>query len=180
MSELLFQGFDDLRNLVIIAPLTYFALVAILRMGGKRTLSKMNSFDFIVTVALGSILANTLLSSTTSLSEGMLATGLLVLLQYLVTLTASRSRLFCRVIKSDPRLLLYNGTPLDKALKSEHIARNELLAAVRKSGHSTFDEVGAVILENDGSLSVLSRPHAKESIPKDSVLLETVKTEVGV
>lgn len=171
MNDLFYQGFDDLKNLVIIAPFTYFALVAILRIGGKRTLSKMNSFDFIVTVALDSILATTLLSAKTSLSEGMLATGLLVLLQYLVTFTASRSRLFCQVIKSDPRLLLYNGKPLDDALKTEHIARNELLAAIRKSGHSEFDEVGAVILENDGSLSVLSHPNLK-----DSVLFETVET----
>jgi uncharacterized membrane protein YcaP (DUF421 family) len=155
MSSLFYQGFDDLKNLFILAPFAYFALVAVLRIGGKRTLSKMNSFDFIVTVAMGSILASTLLSTTTSLSEGILATFLLVALQYTVTFTASRSQWFCKVIKSDPTLLLYQGKILEKALKQEHIADSELMAALRKEGYHHWEEVGAVVLENDGSLSVI-------------------------
>ena len=139
------------------APFTYFALVAVLRIGGKRTLSKMNSFDFIVTVAMGSILSTTLLSASTSLSEGLLATLLLVGLQYAVTFTASRSPWFCKVIKSDPTLLMYAGEVLEKALKQEHIAHSELRAGLRKAGYSDAKEVGAVILENDGSLSVIAR-----------------------
>lgn len=156
MDSLFFQGFNDLKNLCVIAPFAYFSLVAVLRIGGKRTLSKMNSFDFIVTVAMGSILANTLLSTSTSLSEGVTATLLLVGLQYLVTLTASRSKWFCKVIKSDPALLLYQGQILEKALKTEHITSSELMAALRKAGYSSWNDVGAVVLENDGSLSVMA------------------------
>lgn len=155
MNSLFFQGFDDLKNLFIITPFAYFSLVAVLRIGGKRTLSKMNSFDFIVTVAMGSILATTFLSATTSLSEGILATLLLVVLQFAVTFTASRSQWFCKVIKSDPTLLVYQGEILEKALKQEHIADSELMAALRKEGYSQWGEVDAVVLENDGSLSVI-------------------------
>ncbi len=158
MMSLFYQGFSDLKQLLIIAPFAYFSLVIILRMGGKRTLSKMNAFDFIVTVAMGSILATTLLSRQTSLSEGALATLLLVGLQYLVTFTASRSSGFCKVIKSEPSLLYYQGHRFEERQKAERITESELLTALRKAGYNQWSEVGAVVLENDGSLSVLP-PH---------------------
>lgn len=157
MISLFYQGFDDLKNLFIMAPLVYLSLVAVLRMGGKHTLSKMNAFDFIVTVAMDSILATTLLSAQTSLSEGVLATALLVGLQSMVTFTASRSSWFCKVIKSDPALLVYEGEVLEKVLKREHVAYSELQASLRKAGYHDEKEVGTVILESDGSLSVIPR-----------------------
>lgn len=155
MISLFYQGFSDLQHLLILAPFAYFSLVIVLRLGGKRTLSKMNAFDFIVTVAMGSILATTLLSEKTSLSEGVVATVLLVGLQYLVTFTASRSPGFCKTIKSTPSLLCYNGQIFEDERKRERITHSELLKAMREAGYNHWSQVGAIILENDGSLSVL-------------------------
>ncbi len=157
MLTLFYQGLSDLRDILIVAPFAYVMLVAVLRIGGKRTLSKMNAFDFIVTVALGSILASTLLSTTTSISEGVMATLMLVVLQYVVTFMASRSDWFCSVIKSNPRLLVYQGEMLKEAMKSERVAESEILTAVRENGQNSIENVEAVVLENNGSLSVLRK-----------------------
>ncbi|MEI8665572.1 hypothetical protein P4S81_12945 [Pseudoalteromonas sp. B28] len=82
--------FDDMQGLIrvlIIGVLGYVALVFWLRVSGKRTLSKWNVFDFVVTIALGSILASVIISKSVALLEGILAFVVLIGLQYLITLT---------------------------------------------------------------------------------------------
>jgi uncharacterized membrane protein YcaP (DUF421 family) len=84
-------------------------LVAVLRISGKRTLAKMNAFDLVVTVALGSTLATILLSKDVALAEGVLALAVLVLLQFVVAWSAVRSRLVRRLAKSSPQIVLSQG-----------------------------------------------------------------------
>src|SRR5688500_1869061 len=106
-SAMLFDTWGGLFRVLIVGVLAYAALVLMLRTSGKRTLSKMNAFDFIVTVALGSTLATVVLSKDVALAEGVLAFALLVLLQYAVTWSAVRSRAFREVIKAEPALLYF-------------------------------------------------------------------------
>ncbi|MFN2441460.1 MAG: DUF421 domain-containing protein, partial [Thermoanaerobaculia bacterium] len=65
--------FDDIQGLIrvfVISILAYVALVLFLRVSGKRTLTKLNAFDLVVTVALGSTLATIILSKDVALAEG--------------------------------------------------------------------------------------------------------------
>ncbi|MCQ4965398.1 hypothetical protein NE652_10655, partial [Bifidobacterium pseudocatenulatum] len=85
---------DDMQVLIrvlIIGVLGYIALVFWLRVSGKRTLSKWNVFDFIVTIALGSILASVIISNSVALIEGILAFVVLIGLQYVITWLSVRS-----------------------------------------------------------------------------------------
>jgi uncharacterized membrane protein YcaP (DUF421 family) len=79
-STVFFDGWDSLFRILIVGPIAYAALVALLRLGGKRSLSKMNAFDFVLTIAFGSALATTLLSREVALAEGVLVLALLVAL----------------------------------------------------------------------------------------------------
>ena len=90
MERALFPGWDSLLRALVVGVLAYVALVLALRIAGKRTLSKLNAFDLVVTVALGSILATVLLSSEVSLARGILAFALLILLQFMVTWSSVR------------------------------------------------------------------------------------------
>lgn len=87
-----YDGWLGLVRVVVVGTCAYLALVLLLRVSGKRTLAKLNAFDFVVTVALGSTLATVLLSSTVALAEGVLALVLLVALQYVVAWASVRSR----------------------------------------------------------------------------------------
>ena len=77
-----FNGWTALAHTVIVGVAAYAALVVLLRLSGKRSLAKMNAFDFVVTVALGSTLATVLLSKEVAPAEGALAFALLLFLQY--------------------------------------------------------------------------------------------------
>ncbi|ANU27223.1 DUF421 domain-containing protein [Planococcus versutus] len=147
---------DSFIRIVTVGFLAYVGLVIFLRISGKRTLTKLNAFDFVVTVALGSTLATVLLNSSVSLLEGMTAFALLIFLQYVITLLSVHSSRFNAIIKSEPRLLFLDGQFLRSAMKKERIKEIEILQVIRNSGFGSTEKVKAVVLETDGSLSVIS------------------------
>ena len=78
IPDMLFQGWSGIGRTALISVTAYAALVLFLRISGKRTLSKLNAFDLVVTVALGSTLATILLSQDVALAEGLTALGMLI------------------------------------------------------------------------------------------------------
>jgi uncharacterized membrane protein YcaP (DUF421 family) len=150
-----FNGWEPLARVVVVGILAYIALIAILRISGKRTLAKMNAFDLIVTVALGSTLATVLLSRDVALAEGILAFGVLVLLQYAVAWLSVRSKKVSALVKSEPSLLFFQGQFLRQAMKDQRVVESEVWAAIRAQGMPSLDQVGGVVLETDGSFTVL-------------------------
>ena len=151
-----FDSWFDLFRVIVVGSLAYAALVAFLRATGKRTLSKLNAFDLVVTVALGSTLATVLLNADVSLSEGVLAFALLIGLQYGITWLSVRSERFQGMIKAEPTLLLYRGRYLRDAMRRQRVTTEEILSVLRTEGVTRVEDAGAVVLETDGSISVLS------------------------
>ena len=129
-----FDGWRPLFETALVGVAVYVSLVALLRVSGKRTLSKMNAFDFVVTVALGAILASTMLSSSVSYSRGMTAFVVLVGLQYTVTWLSVRSGTVADLVKGRPTLLYYKGQYYRDAMRRERVPESELLDAIRASG----------------------------------------------
>ena len=149
-----FDSWSDLGRILLVTPLAYSALVAVLRISGARTLSKLNAFDLVVTVALGSTLATVLLSSDVSLSEGVLALVLLVALQFVVSWSSHRWTSVERIVKSEP-VLLYRSGFLPGPMRRARVTEDEVRQAARATGKASLDDVAAVVLETDGTLSVL-------------------------
>jgi uncharacterized membrane protein YcaP (DUF421 family) len=152
-----FNNWSDLLRIALIGTLAYLSLVFLLRISGKRTLSKMNAFDLVVTVAIGSTLATVLLSKDVALAEGVVVFVLLIGLQYVMTWLSVRSRRMEHLIKAEPSLLYFEGRFLQQALRRERVTEAEVHAAVRSQGVADRESVAAVVLETDGSLTVLHR-----------------------
>ena len=156
-----FDNWFGLLRVVVVAPLAYLALILLLRVSGKRTLSKMNAFDFIITVALGSTFASIILSSDVALIEGVTAFVMLIGSQFVITWLSVRSETVKQLVKSEPSLLFHNGDFLAGAMKRERVTQEEVLAAVRESGKVSLEAVGAVVLETDGTFSILATGEAE-------------------
>ena len=155
-----FSGLEGLLRIGVVGVFAYCALIGILRVSGKRTLAKLNAFDLVVTVALGSTLATVLLSKDVALAEGVLAFIVLASLQFIIAWSSLRFGIVERVAKSSPRILLEEGELQQSALKEERITDDEIRAAVRSAGIGDLAEVAAVVLETDGSLSVIAKSKA--------------------
>lgn len=150
-----FDSGYSLLEVVVKGVCAYVSVVFLLRVSGKRTLSKMNAFDFVVTVALGSILATILLSSDVALAEGVTALVILLLMQFIVAWLSVRSGLVRRLVKSEPALLFYRGEFLRSVMAKERVTEDEVYSAVRSQGNAVMDDVEAVVLETDGTFSVI-------------------------
>ena len=153
---MLYDNLSGLLRVLVVAPLAYLWLIAVLRVSGKRTLAQLNAFDFIVTVALGSTLATVALSSSVAWTEGALALALLAALQLVLAWASVHVPGVRRAATSPPTVLLRDGTPDRAAMVRQRITEENLRQAVRSAGLGGLELAGAVVLESNGSLSVIA------------------------
>lgn len=152
-----FQGWAAIGRVFVLGVLAYITVVVFLRLSGKRTLSMMNPFDFVITTALGSTPAQTILTKEVTLMDGIAAFVVLIGLQFVVTLLGLRFRVVRHLIKPHPKLLFYRGEFLKDVMKTEHVHEVEVLTAVRGAGLASLDEVEAVVIEPNSNFSVIRR-----------------------
>ena len=146
---------------LVIGVISSLVLIVIIRLSGKRTLSKWNAFDFVVTIALGSTLSTALVSTQVSLAQSITAFVLIVALQFAITFTSVRSRRVKNLVKSQPTLLLFQGRFRAETMVQERVVDAEVRAAIRENGIADVERVYAVVLETDGTFSVI--PEAGDS-----------------
>jgi uncharacterized membrane protein YcaP (DUF421 family) len=154
-----FDSFDDLLRVLVMTGLAYAFLIVAVRASGKRALSKMNAFDLVVTVALGSTLATILLNSQVALAEGALGLALLVALQFVTAWASVRFRSVRRLVRAEPTLLLRDGRLLHAAMTRQRVTADEVRQAIRTQGIGAVEDVRAVVLETDGTFSIV--PHSQ-------------------
>ncbi len=149
------DSIETLVDTALTALLAYGALILVLRVSGKRTLAKLSVFDFVVTIALGSILATIILSGDTSLLQGIVAFVTLVGLQYIIAWLSVRVPFVLRATRSLPVALVVHGQVQTGAMVSARVTQDEIAQAVRRGGCGSIAAVAAVVLETDGTLSVI-------------------------
>lgn len=164
----LFTTWPTVGWILLSGLLMVLVVVAIIRLIGLRSLSKMSSFDFAVTVAIGSILGSTVASST-AISEGALAILSLLVVQWLISQFRRRS-FGGKVVDNRPVLLMRDGRFIDDALDGSRVTRSDVYAKLRQANVHSMSEVIAVVLETTGDVSVL---HGSEPLQRE--LFENVR-----
>ncbi len=156
MHHMFFESWDSIVRSVVITILAYMVLIFMLRISGKRTLSKMNAFDFVITVALGSCLATVALNKSVPLADGALVFFLLILLQFIITWLSVRIDKVKKIITCTPTLLLYKGEMLKEVMKKERVTIEEMYVIARKNGFTDLKKIDAIVLETTGDLNVIA------------------------
>lgn len=157
VPEVWFESWGRVGALALALVVAYGWLVVVLRASGKRTLAKLSALDFVVTIALGSTLSAVVVSRDIPLVEGMLALLGLVALQYGAARSTRQWEWFDRLVKSHPTALLVHGRLREDAMARNRVRADEVAAAVRKDGFASLGDVACVVLETDGTFSVLDR-----------------------
>lgn len=158
-----FDSWFAALQVFITALIAYSILIVFLRVSGKRTLSKWNAFDFIVTIALGSILASVILSKDVVIAEGILGSALLIIFQFIITWLSVRISWIEDLVKAKPTFLYDNDSFLFDKMKKQRVSKSEILAAIRASSIGSLEKVEAVVLETDGSFSVVEKSENGDS-----------------
>lgn len=163
-EDTFFTNWTDLLRIAVLGVGAYAGLILLFRASGNRTLSKMKALDFVITVAFGSAMASVLLGSV-SLAEGLVGFAVLVLLRFAVTWASVRGKWVKRlVITGEPQLLFHEGAWLSRACRRTRVTADEIRAAMRSSGLDSERQAHAVILETDGSFSVIPHHDARTAL----------------
>lgn len=147
---------DLILRAVLLSALAMFWVISVVRVIGLRTFSKMTAFDFVATVAVGSLLAGA--SQATSwpeFAQPALAISALLGVQYVVARVRKWSDGFEALVQNTPVLLMRDGEMIDAALKATRVAEDDLRAKLREANVLDLSEVRAVVLETTGDISVL-------------------------
>ncbi len=163
MTNIFFSSWESLWRTGGIGILTYIALIFMLRITGNRTLSQMNSFDFIVTIALGSTFSSGMMDKSIPLADTLLAFIVLIGLQWMITKLSVKYEAIDNLVKSDPVLLFYHGRFYNEKMHKTRVTQEEILASIRQDGLSSLDQVEAVVLETNGKLSAVPKQLSHEN-----------------
>lgn len=148
----------------------YSTVIILTRLFGKRSFSKMSSFDFAMTVAIGSIIATTLMSSSVSMIEGIIGLTIVYVLQISAALMR-RVGFIQNLMDNSPLLLMDGEKILEDNLRKARVTTSDLRSKLREANVTRLSQVKSVIFETTGDISVL---HKDDSQPVEAWLMEDV------
>ena len=135
----LFGGWAGMAGALVEAAVLYPYAVLVLRLAGKTTVGSARIFDFVSTVAMGTMVGSTIISKSIALTTGLVGLTALVALQWAVAYASSRSGLFYRITTNTPRLLYDGSRFLEENLRAERMTREDVKA---KFGEFPFRALG--------------------------------------
>lgn len=168
MSAWFTYSAESLIAIILTALGIYLALVIYTRISGKRSFSKLSSFDFAITVAIGSIMATSILSKSVSLIQGAVGLGILYVIQMLVA-HLRRYQAVRGLIDNKPTFLMKDGVVLEANMKKCKVTLSDVKAKLREANVIQVSEIKAVVFESTGDISVL---HGAEDKPIDDWLID--------
>ena len=144
-------------------------VIIVVRLIGLRTFSKMTAFDFVVTLATGSLLASAAtVTKWTALVQALSAIVALLVAQLVLARMRRASRNFQLWLENDPIMLMYDGKILEGALAETRVSESDILNKIRGAGIKDLADVRSMVLESTGDISIISG----DEEPTDEVMNE--------
>lgn len=151
-----------LRALVV-----FWFLLLVTKLMGQREIGRLNLFDFLVSITIGSIVAGALNSSSNNLKGAILSVGTLVIFDILLSYISLKFSKLRRVLAEEPIILIQNGKILENALKKTRINLDDLMAQLRQKNYFFLHQVEFAVLESNGKISVLAKSQNRPVTPED-------------
>ena len=139
------------------AVIVYAFMLLILRLTGKRQVGQLAPFDLVLLLVISNAVQNSMNAGDNSVSSGVILVLSLVAINWIVGEISYRSKKRELLIEGMPQVLVHNGIVDEKRLAKERLTHHELMAAVRKAGVGSLDEVHIAIMESNGNISVIPK-----------------------
>ncbi len=164
-----FASFDEIAMVVLSSIVTYAVILLYTRISGLRSFSKMSASDFAMTVAVGSLFASTISSSTPTLFIGIAALGCLFAGQSALAILRQQIPWLSQLIDNEPLLLMVGGEMIEENLRKANVTRSDVYGKLRESNAFSYDQVLAVVFETTGDISVIHSERDDAVIDPDIV-----------
>jgi uncharacterized membrane protein YcaP (DUF421 family) len=145
----------DAVDIAARTAVVYVGVLVGLRFAGKRELGQMTVFDLVVVLLIANAVQNAMTGPDFSVQGGLIAAGVLLVLNRLVTLARLHSESWGRLLEGTPSVLVQEGQFLEPRLRKEGLERSQIEMAMREHGIASIKDVQLAVLETDGSISVV-------------------------
>src|SRR5262249_5361980 len=142
----------------------YIFLLALLRFTGKRQIGQLAPFDLVLLLVLSNAVQNSMNGGDNSLVGGLVSAATLVAINCGIGYATFRSKRLEAIVEGRPQVIIHNGRVYEDAMKSAKLTHHELTSALRQAGCSCPEDVQAAILENNGSISVVTRRRSDSDV----------------
>ena len=147
-------------ELLLRGMIVYAFLLVLIRITGRRQTGMMTPFDFILLLILSNTVQNAMNGGDNSLGGGLFLAGTLVVINWIMLLLSRHFRLVHWALVGRPAFLVRDGEVQEKVMHRERITHHELMSALRSAGLANIEQAKDVILETNGTISVIHRPAA--------------------
>ncbi|WP_207420473.1 DUF421 domain-containing protein [Desertivirga brevis] len=145
-----------MESIVFRSAFIYVAVFLILRLGGKRTVGEMTTFDLVLLLIISEAIQQSLIDDDNSITGGLLAITTLVFIDIMVSLISNRFSKVDKILNGVPLIILKDGKPLLERIKKSRLQVEDILEAARKmQGIDSLDKIKYAVLEKDGTISII-------------------------
>jgi uncharacterized membrane protein YcaP (DUF421 family) len=153
--------------LIIIRSIVAFILLLFLtRIMGKKQLSQLTFFDYVVGITIGSIAATMSVDKNIQISNGVVSLAIWGLFPIVLGFLGMKSRKFLRLTDGRPSIVIKNGEVLEESMKKNQLAIDELMMILREKGVFKVDDIEMAVLETNGELSVMKKTDLEPITPR--------------
>lgn len=158
---------SDFLNICFRTILVLIILFFITKMMGKKQISELNFFDYVVGITIGSIAADISLDIEKDMIAGIAALFIYGGISYIISLISMKSILARRFFIGVPTVLVEKGKIIESGLRKAKIDVNDLLMEARENGYFNLDEIDYALMEVNGNISFLPKEKEKPATKKD-------------
>ena len=144
-------------DIVLRGIVVFFALYVLVRVIGRRELSKLEPFDLILLIILGDAVQQGLTQDDYSLTGSLLAIGTIAVLQVATSYLNFRFPRLRPMLSGEPIVVVQDGKPIERNLRRERLTPEDVAEAARGQGIASLDEVAWGVLETSGSISFIKK-----------------------
>lgn len=159
--------FGELLNVTLRAISSLITLFLITKMLGKKQMSQMSVFDYVIGISIGNFAAEMTINLESNEINGIWAVILFGMFAYLVSYLTMKSIILRRFFMGTPTIIIQNGKILEKNLKKVKLDINDMLEEIRVAGYFDLSQVDFAVMEANGRLSILPKKEYKPLTPKD-------------
>jgi uncharacterized membrane protein YcaP (DUF421 family) len=143
---------------VLRAAAIYLVLLVLFRVAGRRTLSEMTSFDFVLLLVIGEATQQALLGEDFSLINAVLVIITLIMLDVLISWVTQRSRIAGKLVEGVPMVIVADGKPLHDRMRKARIELADVLEAARHTqGLERMDQIKYAVVETSGGITIIPK-----------------------
>src|SRR5207245_5393442 len=142
-------------EILLRTAVVYLVVLLLLRLAGKRELGQMTPFDLVVILLIANAVQNAMVGPDTSVTGGLIAATVLVVLNYGLAQARERLPLLRRALEGTPTLLINDGKFVKEHLRREGLDEELVMMAIREHGVDDLKDVKLAVLETDGSISIV-------------------------